>query len=117
MTDVQNKKTTSTTTISRTKWVEWVFINLPFVCYLAFLGVLYIYVAHASERSLRRISTLKKEVMDERWLYMNLKQELMYGSTQSQLAKNLEEKNIKPLKQLPKKLSIDKKEADQGVRK
>lgn len=111
MTEVQDKKTTTTTTTTiRTKWVEWVFINLPFVCYLALLGVFYIYNAHSSERSLRRISALKKEVMDERWLYMTLKQELMYGSTQTQLAKNLEEKQIKPLGKLPKKLTISKEE-------
>ena len=33
--------------------------------------------------------------MDDKWQYMNLKQELMYGSTQSQLAKNLEQKKKK----------------------
>ncbi|MBK8700644.1 MAG: hypothetical protein IPN29_14375 [Saprospiraceae bacterium] len=109
MTEVQDKKTTTTTT-KRTKWVEWVFINLPFVCYLALLGIIYIFNAHASERSLRRIDKLKKEVMDDKWQYMNLKQELMYGSTQSQLAKNLVEKEIKPLGKLPHKLNAGKED-------
>jgi hypothetical protein len=106
MTEVQNKKTTTNTTVARTKWVEWVFINLPFVCYLAFLGLVYIYNAHTAERSLRRIDKLKKEVMDSKWQYMNLKQELMYGSTQSQLAKKLETQQILPLETVPKKLTI-----------
>lgn len=108
MTEVQDKKTTTTTTTKRTKWVEWVFINLPFVCYLAFLGIVYINNAHTAERSLRKIDRLKKEVMDDKWQYMNLKQELMYGSTQSQLAKNLEEKQILPLAKLPRKIVVDK---------
>jgi hypothetical protein len=112
MTEVQDKKTTTTTksTVSRAKWGEWVFINLPFVCYLAFLGLVYIYNAHTSERSLRRIDKLKKEVMDEKWQYMNLKQELMYGSTQSQLAKNLQAQEIKPLGKLPKKLQVSQEQ-------
>ncbi|HRD06556.1 MAG: FtsL-like putative cell division protein [Saprospiraceae bacterium] len=108
MTEVQDKKTTTTTTTKRTKWVEWVFINLPFVCYLAFLGIVYIYNAHTAERSLRKIDRLKKEVMDDKWQYMNLKQELMYGSTQSQLAKNLEQKQILPLAKLPHKIVVGK---------
>jgi hypothetical protein len=106
MTEVQDKKTTTTTTTKRIKWVEWVFINLPFVCYLALLGLVYIANAHFSERSLRKMDKMKKEVMDYKGQYMNIRQQLMYGSTQSQLAKHLENKNIKPLAQPPKKLTL-----------
>ncbi len=109
MTEVQDKKTT--TTIKRTRPVEWIFINLPFVCYIAALSLLYIANAHFSERSLRRIDKMKKEVMDYKGQYMNIRQQLMYGSTQSQLAKHLETKNIKPLAQLPKKLSLPEEQA------
>lgn len=107
MTEVQDKKTT-TTINKRTRWVEWVFINLPFVCYLAFLGIVYIYNAHTAERSLREINQLKREVNDYKLQYMNLKQELMFGSTQSQLVKNLKEKEILPLAELPHKIVVDK---------
>ena len=104
MSDIQDKKTT---TFIRSKWVEWVFINLPFVCYLALLAIVYIYNAHASERSLRRIDALKKEVQDYNWQYQSLKQEITYGSIQSQLAKNLEELQLKPIGKAPKKLVGD----------
>jgi hypothetical protein len=113
MTEVQDKKTTTTTTttsVKRTRLVEWVFINLPFVCYLALLGIVYIANAHTVERYLRRIDKLKQEVMDDKMLYINLKQEVVYSSTQSQLAKKLEEKEIKPIGNLPKKLIIKKEE-------
>lgn len=101
MTEVQNKKTA---TSIRSKWAEWVFVNLPFVVFLTFLAVVYIYNAHTSERSLREIDVLRKEVKDYRWQYMDLKQELMYGSTQSQLAKNLEETGVKPISKVPLRL-------------
>lgn len=103
MSGVQNKKTT---TSIRFKYAEWIFVNLPFVCYLALLGVLMIFNNHASEKSLREIDSLKREVKDLRWQHMNLEQKLMYGSTQSQLTKNLGDKELKPLGNLPKKLSI-----------
>lgn len=103
MSDIQNKKTT---TFIRSKWAEWIYVNLPFVCYLALLAVVYIFNAHSSERSLREMDALKKEVKDYRWQYMNLKQELMYGSTQSQLTDNLQELELQPLGVLPKKLII-----------
>lgn len=101
MSDIQNKKTT---TFIRFKYVEWIFVNLPFVCYLALLGVIMIFNNHASEKSLRQIDALKREVKDLRWQHMNLEQQLMYGSTQSQLTKNLGGDDLKPLGDLPKKL-------------
>ena len=107
MSDVQNKKTT---TFIRSKWAEWIYVNLPFVCYMAVLAVGYIYNSHASERNLREIDALKKEVKDYRWQYMNLKQELMYGSTQSQLTDNLKELELQPLGVTPKKLVIEAKD-------
>ena len=107
MSDVQNKKTT---TFIRSKWAEWIYVNLPFVCYLALLAVVYIFNAHASERSLRELDALKKEVKDYRWQYMNLKQELMYGSTQSQLSDKLKEEELVPLGTVPKKLKVKDKD-------
>ena len=52
------------------------------------------------------MDALKKEMKDYRWQYMNLKQEIMYGSTQSQLTKNLQELELQPLGKMPKKLII-----------
>lgn len=103
MSEIQNKKT-ATTGFIRSKWVEWIFINLPFVCYLALLGIIYIFNAHASERSLRKIDSLRREVKDYNWQYMSLKQQLMHGSTQSQLSKKLEGQGLKPLSEVPKRL-------------
>lgn len=98
------------TTFIRSRWAEWLFVNLHFVFFLVGIGVFYIMNAHAAERSIRKIDALKKEVNDYRWQSMSLEQELMYESTQSQLTKNLEEKGLKPLNKLPLKLESDAKE-------
>jgi hypothetical protein len=97
MTSFQDKKTT----LFRLKWVEWIFVNLPFVCYLVLLGVIYISNAHASEKALRRIETLKQEVKDTKWHYMNLQQQLEYGSIQSQIEEKVEGLGLVPNQKPP----------------
>jgi hypothetical protein len=73
------------------------------------LGVVYIFNAHSAERSLRKIDALKKEVKDYQWEHLSLKQELMYGGTQSQLGLKLKDSGLRPLESTPKTLSADPK--------
>ena len=84
-------------------------MNLPFVCYLALLGIVYIYNVHTTEKNLRRIEALEKVVKDTESKYMNLKQEVMYGSTQSQMQDKVASMDLKYTGQLPKKIKVDKK--------
>ena len=105
MASFQDKKAT----LFRLKWVEWIFVNLPFVCYLALLGVIYISNAHASEKALRKIETLKQEVKDTKWRYMNLQQQLEYGSIQSQIESKVEPLGLVPNKKPPIKIVVKEK--------
>jgi len=105
MANLQDKKAT----LFRLKWVEWIFVNLPFVCYLALLGVIYISNAHASEKALRKIETLKQEVKDTKWRYMNLQQQLEYGSIQSQIESKVEPLGLVPNKKPPIKIVVKEK--------
>ena len=104
MADLQDKKAT----LFRLKWVEWIFVNLPFVCYLVLLGVIYISNAHASEKAVRKIEALKQEVKDTKWRSMNLQQEVMHGSIQSQIEKQVEGSGLLPLTEPPFKIVADK---------
>ena len=103
MAQVQSKKTT----FFKFKGVEWVFVNLPYLCFLGVLAVLYIANSHAAEHNLRKIEVLKKEVKDAEWKYMSIKKEIMYGSTQSQIAKKVESSGLKVAKERPKKIDIN----------
>ncbi|HMT53405.1 MAG TPA: FtsL-like putative cell division protein [Saprospiraceae bacterium] len=104
MTSFQDKKAT----LFRLKWVEWIFVNLPFVCYLALLGVIYISNAHASEKAVRKIEALKQEVRDTKWRAMNLKQEVMHGSIQSQIESKVEGSGLLPSNTPPYKIVAEK---------
>lgn len=102
-----SKKENTKKTFTRMKGAEWLLVNLGYVFFIVLLGVVYIYNTHASERSMRKIYSLKKEVEGIRWQAMDLEKELMYESTQSQLSKNLEETGLKPLNKLPLKLQTE----------
>jgi len=106
MTDFQDKKTT----FFRLKWVEWIFVNLPFVCYLVLLGVIYISNAHASEKAVRKIEALKQEVKDTKWRATNLRQEVMHGSIQSQIEEKVEKIGLVPAIRPPYKIITERKD-------
>lgn len=103
MSKILNKKTT----LYRFKGIEWIFMNLPFVCYLALLGIVYIYNVHTTEKNLRRIEALEKVVKDTESKYMDLHQEVMYGSTQSQMQDKVASLDLKYTGQLPKKIKVE----------
>ncbi len=98
----QHEKTTSST---RFKGIEWLFMNLPFVCYLALLVGVYIFSSHSVEGKLRKIEALKAEVNDTKWRYMDIKKDIMYGSTQSQIEQKVAELDLKPIRNAPIKIS------------
>ena len=107
MTGSPNKKTTTTQSFwIRFKGVEWIFLNLPFVCFLTGLGVVYIFNAHSIEHKMRKIERLKKEVADKKWRYQDINKEIMYGSTQSQIQKRVADLQLKPVENPPIKIKV-----------
>jgi uncharacterized membrane-anchored protein YhcB (DUF1043 family) len=110
MSDEVKGRTTSKTTFG-TKWVNWALVNLNFIGFLVGLILLYIANAHFVERKLRNIDRVKHEVLDYKAQYLNLKQSIESGMTESTLTKELEEQQIKPNSAKLVKLSIGKKES------
>lgn len=80
---------------------------LPFVLYVAFLGMLYIANRHLSEKNLREIDKLSKEVKELNWDYKSTKAELAYKSTLTEVAKRVDTLGIKIPVEPPQKLIID----------
>ena len=97
-----NKKTT----LHRFRAVEWIFMNLPFVCYLAILALLYIANAHNVDQKLRKIELLKQEVKDTEWHYLNMQKHVMHGSTPTQMESKVKDQGIKMTDDVPDKLTI-----------
>jgi hypothetical protein len=84
-----------------------IFKNLPFLGFLALLGVLYIANSHHAEKNLREIQVLKKELNEAKYMYRKIKHETIHNSTQSELKKKVEPLDLKVSKGQPNKIIAD----------
>lgn len=100
MTKKQNKKIT----FFQFDGIDIVYRNISYVCFLAFLGVIYISNAHSAEKKARKLKLVKEEVKQVRWQFESVNHELIYNSTQSQLAEQLRQQEIGVAENLPKKI-------------
>ncbi len=69
--------------------------NTGFIILLTLLSVVYIFNTHTAERKLRSISALGKEVEDAKSQYQEVKSDINFQCTESQLAKLLERDGLK----------------------
>ncbi|MFD2288794.1 hypothetical protein GJU39_05765 [Pedobacter petrophilus] len=79
---------------------------LPYLCFLALLGMVYIANSHFAVNNVRRIDKLNKEVKELRWEYKSLKADLMFKSKLTEVAKTVDTLGIKELIEPPKKIIV-----------
>lgn len=79
---------------------------LPFLCFLALIGMLYIGNSHFAMNNLRTINKLNTEVKELRWEYKSLKADLMFRSKLTEVAKKVDTLGIKELIEPPKKIIV-----------
>ncbi|RBQ10030.1 FtsL-like putative cell division protein [Pedobacter miscanthi] len=79
---------------------------LPYLCFLALLGMVYIANSHFAVNNVRRIDKLNKEVKELRWEYKSLKADLMFKSKLTEVAKKVDTLGIKELIEPPKKIIV-----------
>ncbi len=82
--------------------------NLPFILFLGLLAAVYIANAHYSEKKVRQIQRLQREVKELRWNYMSLKSDLMYNSKRSEVVKQAEVLELGVPRRSPKKIVVPK---------
>jgi hypothetical protein len=111
MSDEVKGRATSKSTFG-TKWSDRILVNLNYGGFLFVLILLYIGNAHFVERKLRNIDKVKHEVLDYKAQYLNLKQSIESGMTESTLTKELEQQQIKPNSAKLVKLTIGKREIE-----
>src|SRR5476651_2539191 len=66
---------------------EMVTNALPFILFIAFLGMVYIGNMHMAEKNIREIDKLSKEVKELGWDYKSTKADLAFKSTLSEVIK------------------------------
>jgi hypothetical protein len=77
---------------------------LPFVLFLALLGMIYIGNMHLAEKNIRDIDKLSKEVKELTWDYKTAKAELAFKSTLTEVAKRVDTLGIKESIEPPQRL-------------
>ncbi|MET3979203.1 hypothetical protein ABIB62_001790 [Mucilaginibacter sp. UYP25] len=79
---------------------------LPFVFFIAFLGMLYIGNRHLSENNIRDIDKISKEVKELSWEYKSTKADLAFKSTLTEVAKRADTLGIKESTEPPQKITV-----------
>lgn len=79
---------------------------LPFVLYLAFLGMVYIGNRHLAEKNIRDINKITKEVHELGWQYKVTKADLAYKSILTEVAKRADTLGVKESLQPPQKIIV-----------
>lgn len=79
---------------------------LPYIIYVAFLGMIYIGNRHLAENNIRDIDKLSKEVKELSWDFKTLKADLMLKSTQTEVAKLVDTLGLKEPAEPPKKILV-----------
>jgi hypothetical protein len=83
---------------------------MPFVIFLAMLGMVYIANRHFAEKTVREIDKLNKEVKELSWDFKTLKADLMLKSTQTEVAKQVDTLGLMEPVEPPKKIVIREEE-------
>ncbi|MCC8424134.1 FtsL-like putative cell division protein [Mucilaginibacter sp. UR6-11] len=79
---------------------------LPFILFLAMLGMIYIGNRHLAEKNIRDIDKLTKEVHELNWEYKVTKADLAYKSTLSEVSKRVDTLGIKESIQPAQKITV-----------
>jgi len=80
--------------------------QMPFVYYLAFLGVIYIALGHYAERNMRKIDALQNDLREQRWQYMSAHSEVMREGSRSNIAESVAGSGLEASRQAPRQLTI-----------
>ena len=84
--------------------------NLPFILFLAFLGIVYIANQFHAEKLVNEVNLLKKERKEKRAEYISSASDLMRVTRQSEVIQRVNEAGLglKPLTSPPNKIVIEK---------
>ena len=80
---------------------------LPFVLFLALLGMIYIANRQLAEKNIRDIDKISKEVKDLSYDYKTTKAELAFKSTLTEVAKRADTLGIKESMVPPQKITLE----------
>jgi hypothetical protein len=76
---------------------KWIVKNIPFYFFAAALAIVYIANGHYADKTLRKISTTEKNLKEMEYEFKTVKQNVIFRSKESELARAVEPLGLKPL--------------------
>lgn len=76
---------------------RWIVRNIPFYFFIAALAIIYIANGHYADKTMRNINNTEKDLKEMEYEFKTVKQEVIFRSKESELAKTVEPLGLKPL--------------------
>lgn len=76
---------------------RWIVKNIPFYFFIAAIAIIYIANGHYADKTMRQINNTEKNLKEMEYEFKTVKQEVIFRSKESELAKAVEPLGLKPL--------------------
>jgi cell division protein FtsL len=76
---------------------RWIVKNIPFYFFISAIAIVYIANGHYADKTMREINTTEKNLKEMEYEFKTVKQEVIFRSKESELAKAVEPLGLKPL--------------------
>lgn len=99
----ENKNEEKKTNVSHKKkhwqWMynRWIIKNIPFYFFISAIAIVYIANGHYADKTMRQINDTEKNLKEMEYEFKTIKQEVIFRSKESELAKAVAPLGLKPL--------------------
>jgi hypothetical protein len=79
------------------KYNKWIVKNIPFYFFISALALIYIANGHYADKAMRKISNIEKHLKEMEFEFKTVKQDVIFRSKESELARAVEPLGLKEL--------------------
>lgn len=79
------------------RYNKWIVKNIPFYFFISAIAIVYIANGHYADKTMRKINTTEKHLKEMEYEFKTVKQDVIFRSKESELAKAVEPLGLKPL--------------------
>ena len=76
---------------------KWIVKNIPFYFFISAIAIVYIANGHYADKTMRKINETEKHLKEMEYEFKTVKQDVIFRSKESELAKAVEPLGLKPL--------------------
>jgi len=76
---------------------KWLVKNIPFYFFISAIAIVYIANGHYADNTMRKINSTSKNLKEMEYEFKTVKQDVIFRSKESELAKAVEPLGLKPL--------------------